>query len=72
MTLPCFSLYVFLMYIVYFTKVSVDFLRLDGAYGTETDDGAYGTETDEIRIRKDSNEAVVAESWHYTVICVQN
>jgi len=63
MTLPCFSLYVFLMYIVYFTKVLVHFLRLDGAYGTETD---------EIRIRKDSNEAVVAESWHYTVIRVQN
>jgi len=63
MTLPCFSLHVFLMYTVYFTELSVDFLRLDGTYGTATD---------EIWIRKDSNEAVVAEPWHYTVICVQN
>jgi len=51
------------MYTVYFTELSVDFLRLDGTYGTATD---------EIWIRKDSNEAVVAEPWHYTVICVQN
>ena len=49
--------------VVYFTKLSADFLRLDGAYGTAND---------EMRIRKDSNEAVVAESWHSTVICAKN
>jgi hypothetical protein len=42
MTFPCFSLYMFLMYTVY--KAVSRFLRLDGAFGTATD---------EIWIRKD-------------------
>lgn len=59
MTFPCISLDEFQMYIDYFTKLSIDLLRLDGAHGTATD---------EIWIRKyfeGSGRGLIVAPRHY-------